>query len=219
MTTKNPIEDLKEIRKIMEQSTKFLSLSGISGVFAGLIALGGSFWAWMEIRQFENLSLHYYATGRYDNKLESLELKLGLIALLILVSAISTGVLFTWLKARKQKRNLFTKLSFKLAISLMVPLAFGGAFTLCLYKMEAYTLVAPATLIFYGLALLNASKYVHVDIKYLALSEMALAVICMYRISDGHYGEGLYFWAFGFGVLHIVYGTIMYFKYDRKAVA
>ena len=73
-------------------------------------------------------------------------------------------------------------------------------------------LVAPATLIFYGLALVNCSKYTIGEIKYLGLLEIALGLISAIFV-----GKGLFFWAIGFGVLHIIYGTVMHFKYNKNA--
>ena len=45
----NSLEDIKAIRKIMEESTRFLSLSGLSGVLAGVTALAGALIAWLFI--------------------------------------------------------------------------------------------------------------------------------------------------------------------------
>lgn len=213
MTDKNPIEDLKEIRKMMESSSKFLSLSGLSGIFAGIVALVGAWIAQTEIDHFELLAPHFYFQGTLDQEVETFSLKLVFIALGILVTALSLGVLFTWLKARRQQKKLWTPLSLKLIISLMVPLAFGGLFCIGLYYRGITYIIPAATLIFYGLALLNGSKYVHVDIKYLALCEMALGVIAIF---DQNPLNAIYYWAIGFGVLHIVYGAVMYFKYDRN---
>lgn len=39
---KNHIQDLAEIRAIMQRSTKFFSLSGLAGVSAGVFALIGA---------------------------------------------------------------------------------------------------------------------------------------------------------------------------------
>lgn len=211
MSDKNPIEDLREIRKMMESSSKFLSLSGLSGVFAGLFALVGSWLAYREMNHMEDLQYWYAVQGRMQDWSDTLNYRLAFIAIAVLIAALSFGILFTWLKARKQQKKLWTPLSIRLIISLMVPLGFGGLFIIGLYYQGYFALIAPATLIFYGLALLNGSKYVHVDIKYLALCEMALGVLALFKL---YYG--LYFWAVGFGVLHILYGSIMYIKYDRK---
>ncbi|WP_027418345.1 membrane protein [Crocinitomix catalasitica] len=204
-------EDLREIRRMMEESTKFLSLSGLSGVFAGITALVGAYFAHLEIKHFSNNYITYEILGKTSIASQELSKQLLLIAGTVLLVAIGTGFLFTWLKAKKENKQLVSKLSIRLIISLGVPLFFGGAFVLALFYHGFYGLVAPATLIFYGLALLNCSKYVHVDIKYLALCEMALGVAAAFFL---YYG--IYFWAVGFGVLHILYGAIMYFKYDRK---
>ena len=213
MSNTNPIEDLAEIRKMMEGSSKFLSLSGLSGIFAGLTALAGAGIAYALIEDFAVKSRHYFflSEGVGSQKLMELEFKLMLLAAAVLGLAIGFGLLFTYLKAKKNKQKLFNPVSFRMLRSLMVPLLMGGLFVLGLYYHGAYGLIAPATLIFYGMALLNASKYVQVELKYLALLEMILGVIGVFAI-----GWGLIIWAVGFGVLHIVYGIIMWFKYDRK---
>lgn len=211
MNDKNPIEDLKEIRKMMESSSKFLSLSGLSGIFAGLTALAGAWFAAQQIKTFEHKILFYHLQDRLAEGEQALSFRLLLIAISVLVIAVSFGILFTWLKARKQGKKLWTPLSIRLIISLLVPLGFGGLFIAGLYYHGAYPLIAPTTLLVYGLALLNGSKYVHVDIKYLALCEMALGVFSIFYL-----GYGFIAWVIGFGILHILYGSIMYFKYDRK---
>jgi hypothetical protein len=211
MKTKQPLEDLKEIRKMMETSSKFLSLSGLSGISAGLVALIGAGYAHHIIRQFELKFGHYLATGKLDSAYHSLEFNLFFIALLILIFAVSFGFLFTYLSAKKKGRQLFTPVAFKLAFSLGLPLAFGGLFIILLYLKGYYLLIAPSTLLFYGFGLLNASKYVHIEIKYLAIIQMTLGLMALW-----FEGYSLYIWAFGFGVMHIIYGTIMYFKYDKK---
>ncbi|WP_066759585.1 hypothetical protein [Crocinitomix algicola] len=211
MNDKNPIEDLKAIRKMMESSSKFLSLSGLSGIFAGLTAIVGAYFAHLEIKHWNLLMPHYYLQGRGQEGYETLSLRLLLIALIILVIALSFGVFFTWLKARKLDKSIWTPLSMRLVISIMIPLGFGGMFCIGLYVQGYPELIAPAMLIFYGFSLLNGSKYVHNDIKFLALCEMALGVISLLDLN-----KGIMYWTIGFGILHIFYGAIMYFKYDRK---
>ena len=207
----DPIEDLAEIRKMMEGSSKFISLSGLSGVFAGLTALCGSAAAYLLVKKFMKLRDHYVFSGQFEEKGKELESNLIMIALAVLVVAIGFGILFTFLKAKKQNLKLVSAVSFRLVRSLMVPLFFGGIFVIGLYYQKAYVLIAPATLIFYGMALLNASKYVQVELKYLALCQMALGVLSVFFL-----GKGMLFWALGFGVMHIVYGGLMWWKYDRK---
>jgi hypothetical protein len=71
-------------------------------------------------------------------------------------------------------------------------------------------LAAPACLVFYGLALIQGSANTFDEIRYLGFSEIILGLI-----SASVPGYGLVFWAIGFGVLHIIYGVIMYNKYDK----
>ena len=218
MSKPNPLEDLQEIRKMMEGSSKFLSLSGLSGVFAGLTALIGTYLAWMRINHFDKMYMSNVMAGTADRAEWNLLRDLCIMAFVVLIIALGFGFFFTWLKARKENQRLVTPLSFRLLRSLMVPLFFGGCFTIIALYHGMIGIIVPATLIFYGLALLNASKYVHVDIKYLALSEMILGLIAFATMEYSQEGiqRLLLYWALGFGVMHILYGTIIYFRYDYK---
>ena len=211
MEDKNPIEDLREIRKIMEKSTKCISLSGLSGVFAGITALVGVYIATGLVQDFSNKYIFYELQGRVEEGWYELDMKLFALAGVVLFLALSFGVLFTWLKARKNNQKILTPMGFRLALSVGVPLFFGGLFCFGLYLQGVTFLIIPAMLVFYGMALLNGSKYVHNEIKYLAGLEMILGTLALFNPVNG-----IYYWAIGFGVLHIVYGTIMYFKYDYK---
>ncbi|MGB0870062.1 MAG: hypothetical protein ACPGSD_10730 [Flavobacteriales bacterium] len=211
MNTNQHLENLSEIRNIMEKSTKFISLSGLSGVSAGIVALIGSVIAFFKM----NMSFSSYENENGDhiiyNMTEGSKQELIVLALIILFIALSVGGLFTYLKTKKNTNLVWTSTSKKLLINLLIPLVTGGIFCLLLIKYEFYGLLAPATLIFYGLACLNASHYTLSDIRYLGIFNLVLGLLNAYFI-----GYGLIFWAIGFGVLHIVYGSIMYFKYDRK---
>ena len=99
----------------------------------------------------------------------------------------------------------------RLTINLMIPLITGGLFILAMLQNDEWRYVAPACLVFYGLALVNASKYTLTDIRYLGYAEIVLGLINTQFI-----GYGLYFWAAGFGLLHIIYGFSMWWKYDRS---
>ncbi len=214
----NPIEDLQEIRKMMEGSSKFLSLSGLSGIFAGLTGLVGTFLAYLEIAHFENMYLSNQLAGTVVRAEWNLLFELSIMAVIVLVVALLFGFFFTWRKAKKENQTLISPLSFRLVRSLMVPLFFGGCFVIIAVYHGMIGLVVPATLIFYGMGLLNASKYVHVDIKYLAVSEMILGLAAFATLEYTYDGimRMLIYWGLGFGVLHILYGTIIYFRYDAK---
>jgi hypothetical protein len=209
MTSKEEqLNALSDIRKMMDRSSRFISLSGLSGVFAGVIALIGAYLAQAEIDQFFRGGYGYDHSSELD-----IELNLLIIGLSVLVVALAGGVLFTYRQSRKKNLPIWDKTAKNLLINLAIPLAVGGIFILALRLVHpaTYGLVAPSCLVFYGLALINASKYTYTDIRFLGFCEIALGLISMFYI-----GYGLYFWAFGFGFLHIFYGALMYFKYERS---
>lgn len=199
---------LKDIRQMMDRSSRFISLSGLSGVFAGVIALIGAYFANDEINKFTNKRGYAYGVeGELD--LEFNLIKLGVFVLII---ALAGGVLFTYRKSQKNNLPIWDKTSKSLLINLFVPLATGGLFIIALLinHPDTYSIIAPSCLIFYGLSLINASKFTYSDIRYLGFCELILGTISMFFS-----GYGLIFCAIGFGVLHIVYGLLMYFKYER----
>lgn len=198
---------LSDIRKIMDRSSRFISLSGLSGVFAGMIALAGAYLAHGELRNFAGGGYGYGVDGQMD--LEANLLKIGISVLFV---ALLGGVLLTYRQSRKKHLPIWDKTAKNLLINLAIPLVAGGLFILALLIVHpnSYGLVAPSCLLFYGLALINASKYTYTDIRFLGICELILGIIAMFYI-----GYGLYIWAIGFGVLHIVYGLLMYFKYER----
>ncbi len=207
MNTNQHLENLSEIRNIMERSTKFISLSGLSGVSAGLIALIGSYIAYLKINRDKS------GDEVILNITESTSKELFVLGIAILVLALIFGSLFTLIKAKKRADLTWNSTSKKLFINISIPLIAGGIFCLALMKYGMFGFIAPATLIFYGLGCINASHHTLSDIRYLGLFNLCLGLINLFFI-----GYGLLFWAFGFGVLHIVYGTIMYIKYDMKNV-
>lgn len=198
---KEHLQAISEMRSMMERSSRFISLSGLSGVFAGVFALVGTYLAHEKLRLFFLGEVSYVNIRTY----------LFMIAALVLVFSVSIGVFLTIRNSKKKGINIWDNTSRRLIINMMIPLITGGLFCLILLYHENVGLIAPATLIFYGLSLINASKYTLNDIRYLGICEIVLGLIASFYI-----GYGLYFWALGFGILHIVYGTVMYFKYERS---
>ncbi|MDR0792264.1 MAG: hypothetical protein LBE82_03065, partial [Chitinophagaceae bacterium] len=125
-------------------------------------------------------------------------------------AAICSAALFTWLRTKKSNIPILGTAGKRLMINVAVPLAVGGLFILKLIELHVYGLISPACLLFYGLALVNASKYTLGEIRYLGYAQLVLGVINLWVV-----GYGLYFWTLGFGVLHIVYGIIMWLKYEK----
>ena len=128
----------------------------------------------------------------------------------MLTLSIGGGIFFTTRKAKKKNLPIWDATAKRLVIHLFIPLAAGGIFCLILLFHRDVHLIAPATLLFYGLGLINASKYTLSDIRYLGFTEIILGLIASIFV-----GYGLLFWAMGFGVMHIIYGAVMYYKYER----
>jgi len=206
-----PLETLTEIRSLMERSSRFISLSGLSGVFAGIFALMGT--AVVAIRYHLSFTMEdYYSRATYSSGVPNGEFFVFLfsVALLVLVASLAVCIFFTTRRARKHNLPIWDRTAQRVVWNMFIPLSAGGVFCLVLLDHGIFTLVAPATLLFYGLALLNTSKYTYPDLRYLALSEISLGLLGCFVV-----GYGLFFWAIGFGVLHIFYGTRMYQKYER----
>lgn len=204
MEKKKYIEDLADIKKIMDRSSRFISLSGMSGVVAGVTALVGALLAYQTVYAGED----YFNYREADMSYQSL-LTLMIIAVGVIIISIGGGLYFTQKKAKKSSQKLWDSQSKRLVINLLIPLAVGGIVCVILLNKGLIGIIAPLTLIFYGLGLVNASKYTLTEIRSLGLIEIALGLIgCQFV------GYGLVLWALGFGVLHIIYGIVMYKKYD-----
>ncbi len=197
------IEDLKGIREIMDRSSRFVSLSGLSGVAAGIIALLGAYYVYKQI-YVELPDLGYNAVAISGTDFWHLIVS----AIVIFGLALIVGLYFTWQKAKKTGQRMWDRQAKRTLLNLLIPLLTGGFLCLILLDKGFIGLIAPLTLIFYGLALVNTSKYTLHELRSLGLLEIALGLAATHFI-----GYGLLFWAIGFGVLHIIYGTMMYFKY------
>lgn len=198
--------ELHSIRNLMERSAKFISLSGLSGILAGVYALIGAGIAYSLVYG-QTLSMDY--REHFVNE-PNLLWNLFFIALAVLLLSISTGIFLTLRKAGKHQQKVWNPISKKLLFSMLVPLLTGGALILILFFRGYYGVIAPTCLIFYGLALVAASNYTFEDVKWLGLMELILGIFAALLP-----GYGLIFWTIGFGILHIIYGTIMHFKYDK----
>lgn len=210
-TEQDHIKTLTEIRTMMEKSSRFMSLSGLSGVFAGIFALLGAAGAFMYLNM-GIFSPDYYERGYLGSSLNLDFLTFFFTdAMTVLLLAVTFGILFTVRNSRKKGVPIWGTMARLTVINLFIPLIIGGLFCLILLYHHLIFLIAPATLLFYGLALFNAGKYTLIEVRYLGITEMLLGLVaCLFA------GYGLLFWALGFGVFHITYGSVMYFKYERS---
>jgi len=202
--------DLASIRNLMERSSKFISLSGLSGVLAGVYALVGAALAYNLLYKGDWRIYIIPTESGFSLFNNSIVVQLLLIAAVVLVLSVGTGVYLSYKKAKRNGQPLLGRVSRELLFNMNVPLLAGGGLMLILLYRGYFGIIAPASLIFYGLALIGASNFTFTDVKFLGLCEVILGLL-----AACFPGYGLVFWALGFGVLHIVYGSVMYFKYDR----
>jgi hypothetical protein len=202
--TDDQLKALSEMRDLMNRSSRFLSLSGLSGICAGVFALLGAWAAWVYLYAISDdlygalpAPTRFYTFFFVD-------------AGAVLALSLLAGWYFSARKAKKAGVPFWDETAFRMLVNLFIPLATGGLFCLALLYHGYVWMIAPATLIFYGLALLNASKYTVNDIRYLGICQVILGLAATIFIA-----HGLIFWALGFGVLHIIYGIVLYYKYER----
>lgn len=202
---KQHLDDLSQIRSIMERSARFISLSGLSGISAGIFAIIGALVAYNRISE-DN-------AGEPLNLLVHKDLLRFIVidGIVVLTFSLIFSFYFTTRQAQKQGQKLWDNTSKRLLINMAVPLVAGGFFCLIL-MVQAPHLIDCATLVFYGLALVNASKYTYDDVRYLGYLEIVLGLTCG-LMND--WQIGLLFWTIGFGLLHIIYGALMYKKYEK----
>jgi hypothetical protein len=213
-TQKQSLEDLQHIKKMMERSSRFISLSGLSGIAAGICALGGAWFANQVItenggpsgyRQLVSRSLEFTSVKDFMGH------RLFQIAVFTFIAALLSSFIFTWLRSRKNNVPMWGSTSKRLLINVAVPMIVGGIYLFKQMQFGNYGLIAPGCLIFYGLALVNASKYTLGEVRYLGYCQLLLGIINCWFV-----GYGLYFWTAGFGLLHIIYGSVMWYKYERS---
>ncbi|MDF2158584.1 hypothetical protein [Algoriphagus sp. CAU 1675] len=203
---RKPEQELAEIKSMMERSTRFLSLSGLSGVLAGIYALIGSGMAWFWIYGgFSN-------NGMNAQTLEGKEALHSILitALVVLILALGTAYLLSQRKSKKSSTQFWSPAGRRFLMALFIPVISGGLFSFALIHEGYFHMVAASTLLFYGLGLINAGHFTLSEIKNLGIGQLILGLIAAF-----HPTYGLICWALGFGVLHVIYGSMMHYKYDR----
>lgn len=203
---KKPEQELAEIKAMMERSTRFLSLSGLAGVMAGIYAFIGAGIAWYWI-YFPSTS---YGTEFEANSPADLQTHLLAVAILVLLLAIGSAYLLSQSKSQRKAEKFWTPASKRFLMALFIPVIAGGLFSFALIHENTYQLIAPATLVFYGLGLIGASHFTLGEIRNLGIGQLILGILAAF-FPD----YGLLCWALGFGVLHVIYGSMMYYRYDR----
>jgi hypothetical protein len=202
MSEQDYLKNISEIKNLMNRSSRFISLSGLSGIFAGFYAIAGAIIAYIFIfpKEGEYLTLHSL----------NFKILIGILALVAILSIV-TALLLTTRKAKRNNEKIWDDTTKRLLINFLIPLITGGIYIIIKLSSQHYGLTASLMLIFYGLSLVNASKYTIGNVKYLGYGEIILGLICA-ALPE----YGLWFWIIGFGLLHIIYGSLMYLKEKKE---
>lgn len=201
MDSNKYLKDISDIRDLMQKSSRFISLSGLSGIMAGIYALIGAAVAYLLV---VNSARQYLILDGYIFRMILLDL------FFVALFSIITAIFLTTRKAKKNGEKVWDSSSRRLIINFLIPMVVGGLYILIILDQQKYGQTAALMLIFYGLALVNASKYSIGDIRYLGYIEILLGLVC--ALFPGY---GFWLWVAGFGVMHIIYGLLMYYKYDK----
>lgn len=205
MEHKDLLKEIGQIKSLMEKSSKFISISGLSGVLIGLYALVGAAFAYVKVYGFAST----FAYRDHYVLEESIICYLLVVALVVLAASLATGLLMAKRKAKRIKQSIWNVTSRALLVAVAGPLVTGGLFSIILVAKGQYGLIASSLLLFYGLALMAGSAYTFKEVRWLGVLEILLGLTALLLP-----GYGLWFWVLGFGVLHIIYGLIVYKKYE-----
>lgn len=205
-TKQESLQELQQIKKMMERSSKFSSVSGLSGIAAGICALAGMWFIVMAMAGWKQKHL-----GNLNAFRDELTAKLLLIAFITFAAAAISSFIFIYFRCKKLGIPVFGFTARRVMINITIPLFAGSLFIFRLITTGAYELIAPACLIFYGLGLINSAKYTLSEVKYLGYAQIIIGIINLWILE-----YGLIFWAVGFGLIHIIYGIIIWWKYEKN---
>lgn len=197
MNKDKALESVNEIKELMEKSTKFLSFSGLIAIMAGIYSLAG---AYLAVR----------ITSQQPTSIRVLE-HLIIVASLVLVASVTTACVLSYYKSKKTKQKFFSKLTYRTLWNFSLPMLTGGILCVSILWHEYYGLLSSVMLLFYGLTLVNVSKFTYSNIAWLGY-----AFICLGILDSFFEGHALLFWTIGFGGFHLLYGILFYFHYEKK---
>lgn len=199
MENKEALNTLNDIKDMMERSSKFKAISGLSIIIVGILASLVSAYI-------------YFFLGDYSINTPTKWRTTAIIAIGLLVVAFATVFLMAYLKAKRHNlRFTFDTTMRRFLLHFFIPMVAGGLLCIALLLQQHYGLVSSITLIFYGLALINSSHFSYPALRYLGYAELALGLVDCFMVN-----YALLTWFLGFGVLHIVFGIIFMIHYERS---
>jgi len=201
------LDNLSEIRQLMERSSSFISLSGLSGISAGVLGLIMAYLLNEKTGSYLKYSIDIVLSP--EKRSEIINYTIILSVIVLAVTFILTSF-FTARKAKKKGYAVWDGSAKRMLINLFIPLICGGIFSVILLYHHFDFIIFPSMLIFYGMALINAGKYTLNEIKWLGISQIILGLAALFFLD-----YALVFWAAGFGLMNIIYGTLMYFRHEK----
>lgn len=193
------VEDLKDIKDIMNRSSRFSTLSGLSGITVGIAAVISAYLSYEFVFKQEDY-LVLDKVGLSGAELAELLIIAG--ATIILSIGLVLGL--TYLKTKKQNSMIWDLTARRILFNLAIPLFTGGLICLILLFNGYLGLTLSLSMVFYGLALVNVSKFTLDELRSLGLFEILLGILALLFTN-----LGLIIWTLGFGFLHIIYGFIV----------
>ncbi len=202
MNNNDAINTLREIKDIMQKSSRFENISGFSiiiiGIYASIVSLG----AWLLLGKHEPYS--WLPTWSTDFALNTpgRTWTAILCALVLLVVSFGTVCLMSYFKTKRvNHRFVFDHTVRRSLWAFFVPAATGGLLCLAMLQQGHYGITSSFMLVFYGLALINCAHHTTSRLALLGYVELLLGIVDCFVVS-----HGILFWFLGFGLWHIIFG-------------
>ncbi|MBR1835514.1 MAG: hypothetical protein IJ785_08460 [Bacteroidales bacterium] len=213
MNNNDAIDTLREIKDLMQKSSRFQTISGISIIIIGIYASIVSFGAWLLLGNHEPYSwLPSWATDFALNTPGRTWAAI-LCALVLLVLSFGTVCLMSYFKTKRvNQRFVFDQTVRRSLWAFFVPAATGGLLCLAMLQQGHYGITSSFMLVFYGLALINSAHHTTSRLALLGYVELLLGIVDCFVVN-----QGLLFWFLGFGLWHIIFGIFFTLSNRRQS--
>lgn len=188
---------LRDIKEMMEKSSRFTAISGWSIAVIGVLAM----------------VCYFCVSSIYMKSINTPQaIRTAIIfAICLLVVSFSIVTLCSIRKAKRINRPFkLDKTIGQLLFNFSLPMLVGGLFSIAMIIQGHYGLTSSIMLLFYGLALVNCHHYTAPVLRFLGYGELLLGIIDCFLVD-----YGFLFWLLGFGILHILFGIFFIIKYER----
>lgn len=181
------IDNLKFIRETMERSTVFTSVPGYGGIFMGATAIAAAV-----IANFQPLIRDWLIVWLVEAFL-----------------AAGIGFFAMWQKAKITKTSLLSVPAKKFAMSFLPPVLCAVFITLGLWRFGHFEVMIPVWILLYGAAIVCGGAYSVRVVPIAGWCFIAVGAIAFFLPA----GLGNAMMGLSFGVLHIIFGAIVAWKY------